>query len=155
MPFHIRALSASLFAPLARLSDEALAEHGALRQRVTSKPGFPCRVSLADAEIGEDVLLVNYMHQPAASPYRASHAIYVRPGAVEAEPGVGEVPDVLRSRTLSLRAFDAAGIMVDADLVEGRAIEALAERMMTDVRVATIHAHFARRGCYAARIDRA
>ncbi len=65
------------------------------------------------------------------------------------------MPEVLRSRTLSLRAFDAAGMMLDADLVEGRALEGAAERLLADPAVAYLHAHFAKPGCFACRIDRA
>jgi hypothetical protein len=44
--------------------------------------------------------------------------------------------------------------MVDADLVDGREIEGLIGRLFGDPRVAYLHAHYAKRGCYAARIDR-
>ena len=62
----------------------------AVRQTATTKPGFPCRVSLEDAEVGEQLILVNYEHQPSASPYRAAHAIFVRKGVEQAKPGVGD-----------------------------------------------------------------
>ena len=83
---------------------------GALLRVADPSPGFPCRVSLCDAEPGETVLLVHYEHQPAASPFRASHAVYVRRGAVQAHPAPGEVPEMLRRRLLSVRAFDDAGM---------------------------------------------
>jgi len=58
-------------------------------------------------------------------------------------------------RPLSLRAFDAAGMMVDGDLVDGSEAERLIERLFADAQVAYIHAHYARRGCYAGLIRRA
>jgi hypothetical protein len=61
----------------------------------------------------------------------------------------------LRRRTLSLRAFDARHEMTDADLVEGAQCEDLIARLFADRRVDYLQAHFARRGCYAARIERA
>jgi hypothetical protein len=110
---------------------------------------------MRDAEVGERLLLVNYTHQPADTPYRASHAIFVREGAEQAYRAVGEVPEVMRRRLISLRAFDAAGMMVDADVAEGEALEPLIARLLADPKAAYLHAHYARFGCFAARIDRA
>ena len=155
MTFRIIALSKHHFEYLFELSHAELAAHGAVRRIVDAKPGFPCRVSLADAEIGEPVILVHYEHQPAPTPFRASHAVYVRPGADEARPALGEVPKALRSRILSLRAFDKDGMLIDADLAEGRELEPVIERLFCAREVAYLHAHFAKPGCYAARIDRA
>jgi hypothetical protein len=155
MTFQISALPKASFAHLFTLSDAELAARGAIRRRVDAKPGFPCRVSLADAEIGEEVILAHFEHQSAPTPFRSSHAIYIRPLADEARPAAGEVPPLLRSRILSLRAFDAAGMMIDADLADGRELEPAAERMLADPRVAYLHIHYAKPGCYAARIDRA
>jgi hypothetical protein len=90
------------------------------------------------------------------TPYRSRHAIYVIEGEGEqrAFDAVNVVPDAMRRRLLSLRAFDAQGMMIDADVVEG-AVEPLIERLLGDARTAYVHAHYARRGCFAARIERA
>ena len=58
-------------------------------------------------------------------------------------------------RILSLRAFDSSGLMVDADLADGRELEVAIERLFANPAATYIHAHYAKRGCYAARIDRA
>jgi hypothetical protein len=155
MSFRISALPRDSFAHLFHLSDAELAAQGALRRRADAKPGFPCRISLADAEIGEEVILAHFEHHSARTPFRASHAVYVRPHAVQARPAAGDVPALLRSRILSLRAFDAAGLMIDADLADGHALEPAVERMLGNVAVDYIHIHYAKPGCYAARIDRA
>ena len=154
MSFRIVGLSADQFAPLFSLSDEDLRRHGARRQVADRTPGFPCRVSLRDAEPGETVLLIHYEHQPADTPYRAGHAIYVRAGAEEAKPAAGEVPDVLRRRLLSVRAFDSNGMMVEADVVEGKALEPIIDRLFSNPAVAYLHLHNAKPGCYAARVER-
>ncbi len=104
---------------------------------------------------GEEVLLVNWVHQPAETPFYASHAVYVRRNAVRARPAVGEVPAMLRCRLLSVRAFDPAGRMVDADVVEGVALEAVVERMLAVEAVASVQVHTAKQGCYLARVERA
>lgn len=155
MDFRISGLDRAEFASLFGLSDGELRERGIVRRVADAKPGFPCRVSLQDAEPGETLLLLNYEHLPVASPYRASHAIYVRENAQTAKPVVNEVPDVLRTRLLSLRAYDRAGMMVEADVAQGKDIEPVIQRMLEQPRVDFIHAHNAKPGCFAARIDRA
>jgi hypothetical protein len=153
MPFTVRGLSPEPFKHLYDLPDAELAAH--LARRVTAgESGFPERIELRDATPGESLLLVNFEHQPAETPYRASHAVYVREGATEAWSG-DHVPDVMRRRLLSLRAFSADGNMIEADVVEGVEAETLIERQLANPDVAYIHAHYARPGCYAARIDRA
>jgi hypothetical protein len=112
-------------------------------------------VSLTDAEPGDPVLLLNYEHLPVDSPYRSSHAIYVSASATAAFDQVNVVPPALRERLLSLRAFDGHGMIVDADIVEGRVAESLIAKLLARPDVTYLHAHFARRGCYAARIEHA
>ncbi len=155
MSFRIQGLSPAPFIPLYGLSDAALGALGVVRYVADKAPGFPDRVEMRDATPGETVLLINHVSQPADTPYRASHAIFVREGATRAFDEVDLVPEVLRPRLLSLRAFDAAGMMVDADVVEGGQVERLIERLFQDARASCLHAHFAKRGCYAARIERA
>ncbi len=154
MAFQIHALPPVQFEPLFTLSDREQAKVRAIRMIVDAKPGYPCRVSLADAEIGETVILVNFKHQPAQSPYQATHALFVRENTEQAFPGVGTVPAVLETRLISIRAFDDKHYMVDADVVEGsRLIESI-PAMLQDTRVAYLHLHNARPGCFAARVTR-
>ena len=153
--FRVVGLPAAEFAPLFSMSDVELRRHRAVRRVADRKPGFPCRVSLRDAEPGERVLLLNYEHQTADTPYRSAHAIYVRENAEEARFGVGEIPELLRSRLLSARAFDSEGMLVTADVCDGRELEGLIDRMFTDPGVAYLHLHNAKPGCYAARVERA
>ena len=155
MAFRMTGLSPEPFLPLYGLSDAQLAEHGARRYRVDRVPGFPDRVEMRDAAIGETVLLINHTHQSADTPYRASHAIFVREGAERAYDEVDVVAPALRPRLLSLRAFDASHLMIDADVVEGVDVEALIERLFANPEAAYVHAHYAKRGCYAGRIERA
>ena len=155
MSFRVTGLSPEPFQHLFGLSDQELARHGAQRQVATSPMGFPDRIEISDAAVGETLLLINYIHQPAATPFRSSHAIFVRERAVAPTDVVDDIPPAMRTRALSLRAFDGSGMMVDADLVDGADAELLVERLFEDPKAAYIHAHYARRGCYAGRIDRA
>lgn len=153
MNFTVSGLSPEPFVPLYGLSDGELAAHRA-RRVVVDGSGFPERIEMRDAQVGETLLLVNIEHQPADTPYRSSHAVYVREGATERWSG-DHLPEVMRKRLLSLRGFSADGSMVAADVIEGSEAEQLIERLFADPAVAYIHAHYAKPGCYAARIDRA
>jgi hypothetical protein len=155
MSFRITGLDPAPFRPLFGLDDAALAVHGARRCIADAKPGYPDRIELRDAEPGESLILLNYTHQPADNPYRASHAIFIREGAEAACAFVDEIPAVLAARPISLRAFDDRDEMVDADVIDGRALRPLIERMLARPDVAYLHAHYAKRGCYAARVERA
>jgi hypothetical protein len=154
VPFRVRGLDPEPFRHLFGLATDELRARGVVRCIVDRKPGYPDRIELREAEPGESVLLLNHTHQPADNAYRSSHAIFVLEGATSAYDRVGEIPRVIRIRPISLRAFDHDDLMVDADIVDGQAIESLIERFLADPRVAYLHAHFAKRGCYAARIDR-
>ena len=155
MDFQISGLAYDEFASLFEMTEAELASRGAVKRIVDERPGFPCRVSLEDAHLGETVILVNHEHLAVASPYRSRHAIYVRENAKSPQLDLNEIPEVMRTRLLSLRAFDENGMMLDADVVHGREVEPLIQRMLGNERVAFIHAHNAKPGCFAARIDRA
>ena len=154
MGFRISGLPAERFAGLFSLSDQELAARGAVRRIADTKPGYPCRVSLTDAEPGQEVILTHFEHHPVDSPFRASHAIYVRKGEQTYE-AFDEVPEQLRLRLLSVRAFDEKGMLVGADVVDGKELEGAIERLLGDERADYLHVHYAKPGCYAARVDRA
>jgi len=143
------------FSSLFGLSDAALLERHVRRVVATSKPGYPCRVSLADAEIGEELLLLSFEHQPAGSPYRSSGPIFVRKGAVQAiaEPGV--VPDYVGLRLMSVRAYDSSHLMTDAVVCAGSDAASVIQRMFCSDEVAYIHLHNANRGCFSCAVNRA
>ena len=155
MDFRVTGLAPELFQPLFGLSDAELARRGALRLIVDRKPGYPDRIELRDPDIGESVLLVNYTHLAVDTQFRSSYAIYVREGARSRYDRINEVPELFRSRVLSLRAFDESDMLRDADIVAGAEVESLIARLLASSETAYIHAHYAKPGCFAARIDRA
>ena len=155
MTFRITGLSPEPFQRLFGLPDDELARQGVKRYVADKPQSFPCRVEMRDAALGETVLLLNHVCQPADTPYRASHAIFVREGATDVYDRVDAVPAVMRARLLSLRAFDADGMMIDAEVVDGAAVEPLIARLFANPDVSYIHAHNAKRGCYSGRIERA
>jgi hypothetical protein len=154
MGFQISALNIDQFSHLFGQDQEALEKQGIRRIVVDNNPGFPCRVSLRDAEVGEKVLLMNYEHQPMPTPFRSSHAIFVREWASQAIPDRNEVPEMFRDRLLSVRAFDASGMMIDADVIDGESLESLIEHLLANKSTDNLHIHNARLGCYAALVER-
>ncbi len=155
MNFRITGLAPDPFRRFFGLPDAELAALGIKRYRVDSQPGFPDRIEMKDADIGQSVLLLNHVSQPAHSPYRACHGIFIREGATQAYDAVNQVPEVMRIRLLSLRAFSEEGMMLDGEVVEGQLVEPVIERMLADPAVGYLHVHNAKRGCYSGRIDRA
>jgi Protein of unknown function (DUF1203) len=153
MTYRIQGLSPATFAPFFAMTDAELAEAGAVRITATG-PGFPCRVSLADAQAGEALILLNYTSHDVATPYRSSYAIYVRAVAAEAPSHVNQTPPVFEGRPLGLRGFDAGGMLRDAALaLPGQADEKI-RALFANPEIAYIHAHNAAHGCFSARIER-
>ncbi len=153
MNYQLRGLEPATFEKLFDLDDKALAAIGARRMRSDQPVGYPCRISLEDTPVGEEVLLLPFTHQDSRSPYRASGPIFVRRGQ-DAAHIENTLPPYLTLRPLSVRAYDAADEMLDADVVDGTAAEPLIRRYLARADVAYLHVHFARRGCFACRVER-
>jgi len=155
MAFRITGLSPEPFQSLFGLPEQDLESLGMKRYIVGSNPGFPDRIEMKDAQLGQSVLLLNHVCQPANTPYRASHAIFIREWATQAYDAVDQVPQSMQIRLLSLRAFTDAGMMLGAEVAEGIAIEPVIAQMFSNPEVSYIHVHNAKQGCYSGRIDRA
>lgn len=154
MNFIVRGISPVPFRALFALSDAELAAQG-IQRCFAEDDGYPGRVSLAHANIGEEVLLLSYEHQSASSPYRANGPIFVRKTAATRAILTDAIPEPFRTRLLSVRAYNQQDCIVDAEVEDGARVETLITRMFGNPDVAHLHVHYARRGCYAGRIDRA
>lgn len=152
MAYRIRGLDPAPFEQLFGLTDDQLEALGMRRMTVTGNPGFPCRISLVDRPVGDSVLLLNHVSHDVANPYRASHAIFV----ADASPAdhVGSIPRVLRSRILSIRGFDRAGMMADATVAQPGEADSAIRTLFERPDIAYIHVHNAARGCFAAKVER-
>ena len=64
MPFQITPLDPQTFSHLFEMDDATLTKHNARRVRVDECPGYPCRISLEDAPIGEEIILTNFIQKP-------------------------------------------------------------------------------------------
>jgi len=152
--FQIVGISAEPFLSLFDLPDADLAKLRVRRVFADGKPGFPCRASLVDAEVGEELLLLPYEHQPAASPYRASGPIFLRRGAQQRILEPGHVPEYVSLRLISLRAYDSSDMIIGADACEGESVSLAIERLFADPSVRYIHLHNAKRGCFSCLVKR-
>ncbi len=155
MTYRFSGLEPSQFAHLFGLGDEELHRHGAVRMIANGQPTFPCRIQLDDAKADEPLLLVNHVSHDGNNPYRASHAIFVSETALQAASYESEIPPALDRRILSLRAFDRAGMMVDAALAQPGEADPVIRRMLANQAVDHVDAHTAIRGCFMARAERA
>jgi hypothetical protein len=153
--FRLVGLEPEPFAELLELNDEQLAERSIRRVVADRKPGFPCRISLVDAEVGEELLLLPYVHQPADSPYQASGPIFIRSGARQRVADPSEVPPYVSGRLISARGYDERHFIVDADVCDGGEAAAAIRRMFENPAVRYIHLHNAKRGCFSCRVERA
>jgi hypothetical protein len=120
-----------------------------------SKPGYPCRLCLTDAEPGERLVLVSHDPFDADSPYRSASPIFLHADGCRRHTDDGVLPVQLTGRTLSVRGFDAEAMMLDGVVIDGGQLAATVERMFTDPAMARIHVHNASRGCWATTIERA
>ena len=152
--FQLVGIDHTQFEPLFELSDEQLSHVGAERHVATESPGYPCRISLADAKEGVELLLLPFVHQPAASPYHASGPIFVQRGVKQRTLRVGELTDYVTRRLMSVRAYDAAHMIIDAAVCEGITVRAEIERLLNNRLVAYIHLHNAKQGCFSCRVNR-
>jgi hypothetical protein len=151
--YRIKGLAPEPFAPLFALSDAELASRGARRVTAAADRGFPCRVSLRDADRGDALILLHHASHDVATPYRSAYAIYVREGAEPAEY-IDATPPVFEGRPLGLRGFDAEGMLRDARLAGPGEAEAAILDLLANPEIAYIDAHNAAHGCFAARVER-
>ncbi len=152
MQFTFKALDHTIFAPLYGLSDEALREKGVIPY-MADGGGFPCRVTLEDAQVGDRVLLLNHVYLETHSPYRGRHAIFVRDGATSTQLPPNEIPEMILKRPQSLRAFDRDDMMLEAMVAEGGQVKDAIEELGRLKDVAYLHLHNAAYGCFMARVE--
>lgn len=154
MSYRIVGLSPEPFSSLWSLDAAALAARHIREVVADSAHGYPCRISLQDAAVGEKLFLLPFEHHDVATPYRASGPIYIRQHADRTVTLRNQVPPYLSRRLLSVRGYDETGWMQAAEVVEGTLLEPLVQQLLARADIAYLHIHNARAGCYACRVDR-
>ena len=152
--FRISGLPHAEFAKLFDLSNGQLQTLGAMRRVADERAGFPCRVSLEDAAIGDELLLLPYTHHPVASPYRASGPIFVRRHAMQRKMEADELPPYVTRRLISVRAYDQQHMMVAASVCDGTDVAQQIQRDFDDPAVSYLHLHNAKQGCFSCSVSR-
>ncbi|SEE34143.1 Protein of unknown function [Tenacibaculum sp. MAR_2010_89] len=142
------------FNELFNLSKEELFLKGIVKIAVDEKPGFPCRVTLKDAEIGEEVLLLSFKYHNVNSPYKASGPIFIRKNSKKVNLKINEVPQILFERLQSVRVYDKNGMMIDAKILERREMEREIKKTFNNTLVSYIQVHNANPGCYNCQVNR-
>lgn len=154
MTYRIEGIELEAYQDLIGLCDGDLAARNARRVTANAKPGFPCRVTLEDAEPGESLILFNHVSHDVQTPFRSAYAIYVREKASRPACFVDEAPPVFAGRALGLRGFDAEGMLRGALLALPGEADAKIRLLFDRAEIKTIHAHNAAAGCFAAKIVR-
>ena len=154
MDFQIKALDHELFESMFDLSDKELSDMGGIRMKVDKKPGFPCRVSLEDGELGEEVILIPFEFHKTKSPYQAKGPIFIRKGVKQKELRKNEIPEMLNNRLLSFRGYDRDGIMKVAITEEGTNTKEKIEEIFRNKAISYIHIHNSSPGCFNCGVRR-
>ncbi|MCI2228838.1 DUF1203 domain-containing protein [Polaribacter sp. MSW13] len=136
------------------LSQEELSEKGIVKMVVDEKPGYPCRVTLEDVEIGEEVLLFPFQHHITNSPYQSSGPIFVRKNAKSPNLSINEIPEMLLHRLLSLRVYDNKGMMIEAKTIDGEKLKNEIEVIFNNKSANYIQIHNSSPGCYNCQVNR-
>jgi Protein of unknown function (DUF1203) len=146
-PFTVHALSDAA-------AQEARRSPAAMPPAADDGP-YPVRCCLTDARDSTGVVLTSVMPFRGESPYAVASPVYVHAGRCRGhaeEPGA--VPEMLRDRLLSVRAYDGAHMLTGTEVVRGTGLEGAIDRLLGDAPEAYLHVHFAGPGCFACRIDR-
>jgi len=142
------------FNHLFKLDEKELSELCAKRIIVDATPGYPCRISLEEAKIGEEVILFTFEHHKVNSPYKASGPVFIRSNVKSANLGTNEIPEILKYRQLSLRAYDSNGMMIEARTAKGKNLTEEIKNIFSINLVKYIHVHNSNPGCYNCQINR-
>ena len=142
--------------PIPSSTAEVLRAAGGAINVADSKPGYPCRQCLRDAEIGEELVLVS--HDPFGpdleTPYRSASPIFLHRETCTPPGDLSAVPEQLAVRQLSVRSFDDTGHMIDAAVIAGTDLDATIVEFFADQAATSLHVHNAHRGCWATSIVR-
>ncbi|HEY7259208.1 MAG TPA: DUF1203 domain-containing protein [Gaiellales bacterium] len=135
-------------------AEEARRSPGAVPAVAGDGP-YPVRCCLSDAHDADGVVLASVMPFRGDSPYAARSPVYVHAERCAGySENAGVVPDMLRGRLLSVRAYDGMHMLSGTEVLPGEGLEGAIERLLGDAPGAYLHVHFAGPGCYACRIDR-
>ena len=140
-----------------RLRHAATDDFGHAVQRFELERTYPCRHCLREASGKTGMLLLSYQTPRPKSVYGQPTAIFLCAAGCARFNEPDTIPDIVRNRVVSFRAFRADGMMIyDAnEIVEGDGQALAVRRIFSRDDVAYINAHTAKAGCLLCHIDRA
>jgi len=118
-----------------------------------SPDGFPCRHCLRWARPGERMILFPYAAIPPGHPYSECGPIFVHADPCERYHATDEFPADFRKGRV-MRAYNSNYDMIDAEVVNGSAPEAIIEKLLQKPETAFVDARSVTHGCYTFRIQR-
>ena len=118
-----------------------------------SPTGYPCRHCLRWAQPGERVILFPFASIPSGRPYSETGPIFVHEQPCERYLATHEYPSDFRSGRV-FRAYNSKHDMIDAEVVNGSAPEAVIEKLLQNPETAFVHARSVTRGCYTFQVER-
>jgi len=126
-------------------------------QRIDLDRSYPCRHCLREASASSGMLLLSYQTPKPKSVYGQPTAIFMCVADCERFREPDAIPDIVRNRLVSFRAFRSDGLMIyDAnEIVEGNEHIAAVRRILARDDVAYINAHTAKAGCHLCHVERA
>jgi hypothetical protein len=118
---------------------------------------YPCRHCLCEAPGADGMLLLSYQTPKPKSVYGHPTAIFLCVRDCARFDQTDEVPEIVRNRHVSFRAFRSDGAMVyhANELADGAGHDVAIRRIFAREDVAFINAHTAKAGCMLCHIERA
>ncbi len=105
------------------------------------------------ARPGERMILFPYAAIPAGHPYSESGPIFVHAEPCERYRATDEFPADFRAGRV-MRNYNSNYDMIDAEVVNGSAPEAIIEKLLQKPETAFVDARSVTHGCYTCRIQR-
>jgi len=113
----------------------------------------PCRRCLRNAETGDALILAPYDPFTLETPYAGEGPVFVHAEGCSAHRLLpGAVSEQVFGRVLSVRAYDAEAMLLNAEVMAGEQLAARAPALL-ETPGSFLHVHFAGPGCFAFRVD--
>jgi hypothetical protein len=123
---------------------------------VRADSGSPCRHCLQDAAAGDGLLLGSYHFGNPQGIYWAPSPVWVHAEPCPRFEQSDTVPEIVRNRLVSVRAYDSQDQMIYelGEVCRGTKVEAPLERALGDSRTGYVNIHTAGPGCFLCRAER-
>ena len=130
---------------------------------VTYLPGVersaPCRHCMRQTRAGSDLILLSYspFDHRSRSPYAERGPIFLCGEDCAAHGHPDRLPEIVTSRQVNIRAYDARDFMLYAhsQLADGSDAEGVVAKLLEQPNVRQVHIRTALHGCFLCAVERA